>query len=56
MIDSTGKEMVTFMKLLSELGEKKDDKKIKVRYGQPHRLLEKAKLDFREGSNKAETI
>jgi hypothetical protein len=41
MIDSTGKEMVTFMKLLPELGEKKDDKKIKVCYGHHIAYLKK---------------
>ena len=33
MIDSTGEELVSFMNLLSEVGEDKYDKKIKIRYG-----------------------
>lgn len=41
IIDSTGKEKVTFMNLLSELGEKTYDKKIKVRYGHHISYLKK---------------
>jgi len=41
LIDLTKKETVSFMNLLEELGEKKNDKKIKVRYGHHISYLKK---------------
>ena len=46
IIDTKKKDTVSFMNLLQELGEKKDDKKIKVRYGHHIAYLKKKNWVF----------
>ncbi len=52
MIDITGQETVSFMNLLRELGEKENDKKIKVRYGHHIAFLKKRNWVFEKNKGR----